>query len=227
MTSTVLLRCAGPMQSWGTRSRFGNRDTEREPSKSGVIGIVAAALGRSRDAVLDDLASLRMCTRIDNPGRVMTDYQTALGVAKADGGSPGTVISHRHYLADASFLVALEGETSLCETVHQALLRPRWPLFLGRKSYVPGVSVAVRQGVQDMDGLLALRSIEWPRRKKGGGLVERLDAIVECKLGEQGDSRLDVPICFRHEAREYSARMVRRITITPAEQLLAIEQEAM
>ena len=46
--STLLLRLAGPMQSWGTDSKFDVRRTQREPSKSGVIGLVAAALGIPR-----------------------------------------------------------------------------------------------------------------------------------------------------------------------------------
>ena len=48
----LLMRLAGPMQSWGTQSRFLHRDTGREPSKSGVIGVLCAALGRPRDAAL-------------------------------------------------------------------------------------------------------------------------------------------------------------------------------
>lgn len=43
--STLLMRLAGPLQSWGTTSRFDQRDTGKEPSKSGVIGLMAAALG--------------------------------------------------------------------------------------------------------------------------------------------------------------------------------------
>ena len=38
--STLLLRLAGPLQSWGTDSKFEVRRTENEPSKSGVIGLV-------------------------------------------------------------------------------------------------------------------------------------------------------------------------------------------
>jgi len=45
--SVLLLRLAGPLQSWGDSSRFATRGTRREPTKSGVIGMVAAALGRS------------------------------------------------------------------------------------------------------------------------------------------------------------------------------------
>ena len=45
---TLLLRFIGPMQSWGTTSRFDQRDTGKEPSKSGVVGLLAAAMGRSQ-----------------------------------------------------------------------------------------------------------------------------------------------------------------------------------
>src|SRR5437016_606458 len=97
--ATLLLRLAGPMQSWGTRSRFDDRDTERFPSKSGVIGLLCAALGRPRAASVDDLAALRMGVRADRPGVLSTDFHTAgggpgaMGVAKASGASPATVVS--------------------------------------------------------------------------------------------------------------------------------------
>ena len=66
--NTLLIRLAGPMQSWGTQSRFFTRDTGHEPSKSGVIGVLCAALGWGREAPLDDLARLRMGVRVDRPG---------------------------------------------------------------------------------------------------------------------------------------------------------------
>ena len=53
---TLLMRLAGPMQSWGTGSRFDERDTQLEPSKSGVVGLLCAALGRDRAEPVDDLA---------------------------------------------------------------------------------------------------------------------------------------------------------------------------
>lgn len=40
---TLLLRFAGPMQSWGVDSNYGVRQTERQPSKSGIVGLLAAA----------------------------------------------------------------------------------------------------------------------------------------------------------------------------------------
>ena len=76
---TLLLRLAGPMQSWGTASKFRERDTEREPSKSGVVGLVAAALGRPRTAPIADLAAFEMGVRVDHEGVLQRDYQTVGG----------------------------------------------------------------------------------------------------------------------------------------------------
>lgn len=109
---TLLLRLAGPMQSWGTHSRFSIRDTGREPSKSGVIGLLCAALGRPREEPVDDLARLLMGVRIDREGRLLRDFQTALDVVKASGArSDHAVLSNRDYLADADFLVGLCGNS--------------------------------------------------------------------------------------------------------------------
>ncbi len=89
-TATLLLRLAGPLQSWGISSRYASRDTGAEPSKSGVIGILAAALGLPRDTDLSrvqltgiagpvDLTRLRMGVRVDNEGVPGYDFQTVGG----------------------------------------------------------------------------------------------------------------------------------------------------
>jgi CRISPR-associated Cas5-like protein len=67
------------MQSWGTTSRFDERDTQLEPSNSGVLGLICAALGRDRAEDVSDLAQLRMGVRLDREGVPMRDYQTAGG----------------------------------------------------------------------------------------------------------------------------------------------------
>ncbi|MFO1322344.1 MAG: type I-E CRISPR-associated protein Cas5/CasD, partial [Burkholderiales bacterium] len=105
---TLLLWLEGPMQSWGTTSRFDERDTQLEPSKSGVLGLLCAALGRDRSEPVDDLAALRMGVRVDREGTVMRDFQTATGVLVAGTGKAvldRTVVSPRFFLADAAFLV--------------------------------------------------------------------------------------------------------------------------
>jgi CRISPR system Cascade subunit CasD len=145
---TLLLRLAGPMQSWGTTSRFDERDTQLEPSKSGVIGLLCAALGRDRAEAVDDLAALRMGVRVDREGVPMRDFQTAKGLLIASGkvDKERTVVSPRHYLADAAFLVGLQGDdAALLQTLRAALLRPVWPLALGRKAFAPGCPVAIAE----------------------------------------------------------------------------------
>ena len=134
------------MQSWGTTSRFDQRDTSKEPSKSGVIGLLAAALGIDREnwADLKRLTELSMGVRHDRSGVPKRDYQTA-GCATADTiiKADGTqakegVVSDRFYLADAAFLVGMESDDrGLLEKCNAALRDPAWPLALGRKSYVP------------------------------------------------------------------------------------------
>ena len=73
----LLMRLAAPMQSWGASSRFTRRETEMMPTKSGVIGMLAAALGIGRDEPLTRFAGLRFGVRIDQPGTIMSDFHTA------------------------------------------------------------------------------------------------------------------------------------------------------
>lgn len=146
---TLLLRLQGPMQSWGTRSRFDYRDTWPYPTKSGVVGVLAAALGRDRNADISDLVALRMGVRVDRPGILKIDYQTAQGVISADLDNRRDVQSWRYFLSDAAFLVGMEGESELLASLHQALKNPRFPLYLGRKSYVPSPPPYLPDGLRE------------------------------------------------------------------------------
>ncbi|MBI2869130.1 MAG: type I-E CRISPR-associated protein Cas5/CasD [Chloroflexi bacterium] len=88
---TLLLRLAGPMQSWGTASRFQLRRTDLYPSKSGVLGLLLCARGIRREdssPPLRNLARLQMGVRVDRQGTVDWDYHTAgakIGIRSADG----------------------------------------------------------------------------------------------------------------------------------------------
>ena len=146
MTWTLRLRLVGPMQSWGTRSRFDRRDTEVAPSKSGVIGLLAAALGRSRDESVTDLAGLRFGVRVDREGVLKSDFHTAQDIILADESQRmETAVTNRAYVADAAFLAAFEGcDRALLDAANEALANPRWPLSLGRRSFPPSVPVAFR-----------------------------------------------------------------------------------
>lgn len=199
---TLLLRLAGPMQSWGTTSRFDERDSQLEPSKSGVLGLVCAALGRDRTEPVDDLARLKMGVRVDREGLLMRDYQTATGVVSAAGkvDMDRTVISPRYYLADAAFLVGLEGDAfGLLERVYAALRTPVWPLALGRKSFPPGEPVWLEGALRD-DGLRDAL-LGWPRiaKSRHEQMDEPLRLILE--HDSTGAVRLDQPVAPYAERR--------------------------
>ena len=171
---TLLLRLEGPMQSWGTTSRFDQLDTGKEPSKSGVIGLLAAALGYDREdwKNVEPLTQLKMGVRHDRPGILKRDYQTAgcaapKEIIRANGTlSDEGVVSERFYLSDACFLVGLEGSDSgLLERAHDALRNPEWPLALGRKSYVPSEPVWLPDGLRKDENLKeALMKYPWITR---------------------------------------------------------------
>ncbi len=210
--ATLLLRLQGPMQSWGTTSRFDERDTQLEPSKSGVLGLVCAALGRDRHAPVDDLAALRMGVRVDREGVPMRDYQTATGVVfaatgKADLGR--TVVSPRHYLADAVFLVGLEGDRALLARIHDALRRPVWPLALGRKAFAPSPPVYLENGLTDLGLEQALRGPALVDTIRPG---EALRGLLEDPA--EGAVRLDQPVA-PFAARRFGPRFVKSVTLVP------------
>lgn len=222
--STLLLRLAGPLQSWGTQSRFIIRDTGLEPSKSGVVGLLCAALGRARAEPVDDLAALAMGVRVDQQGDLAVDYHTAggahrlgeaYGVAKADGGKPATVVSRRYYLAGADFLVGLAGDDEdLLRRLHQALAEPHWQLCLGRKAFVPGVPVWLPDGLCAGQPLLeALIAHPWPRADlplpPPERRPERLRFVLESEEG--AEVRRDQPLGAAFLDRQFA---LRRVTTT-------------
>jgi CRISPR system Cascade subunit CasD len=209
---TMLLRLVGAMQSWGTTSRFDQRDTGKEPSKSGVTGLLAAALGidRANWADLEALTRLSMGVRHDRPGIPKRDYQTAQQIISADRSKVHrTAVTTRDYLADAVFLVGLEGaDRSLVEQIHAAVRDPVWPLALGRKSYVPSRPIWIENGLQDAP----LRDVltRWPwigAQRKWEEPPERLLVSFESTDGS-GVLKMDQPLSSFAE-RRFGSRFVR------------------
>lgn len=221
MNSVLLMACGGPMQSWGTRSRFEIRDTEREPSKSGIIGLIASALGRDRKDSITDLASLRMGVRVDREGILKKDFQTVQHVAVASGGTPSNQISTRYYLSDAVFLVGLEGHHTLIVDIHHAMKNPKRPLFLGRKSFVPGIPIYLSDGLiteASLDKALQEYPPLVPSLNQKGfpskTVVETLRVIIESSE-KTNDVRKDQPVSFDMANRCFHDRYVRAYEVTP------------
>lgn len=208
---TLLLRFIGPMQSWGTTSRFDQRDTGKEPSKSGVVGLLAAAMGIDRENWddLEPLTQLSMGVRHDRPGVLKRDYQTAQHIISADRSKiHDTAVTTRDYLADAAFLVGLVGEDrTFLERIHAALRDPVWPLALGRKSYVPSESIWMENAVQDVPLREALARCPWiATLRKWEELPEKLLVSFESEDGS-GVLKMDQPLSSFAE-RRFGARFV-------------------
>ncbi|MBT2384068.1 type I-E CRISPR-associated protein Cas5/CasD [Streptomyces sp. ISL-11] len=215
--SVLLLRLAGPLQSWGSAARFARRSTENAPTKSGVIGLLAAALGRGREADLSDLAVLRFGVRIDQPGSRLRDFQTA---HHADSGK-AMPLSERFYLADAVFVAGVEGHVRLLQELYEALLEPRFLPYLGRRSCPPSQPITMGPP-QEASLEDALRDAEWQaseyarRRTRRAGDVdaaaaaEALDLLIDCPPQEVPDFSLrDAPLTFDPRHRQYALRGVR------------------
>lgn len=235
-TNTLFLRLEGPLQAWGDTSKFVIRRTMEAATKSGVLGLICCAMGLSRAAARERLAELNtlaMGVRIDRPGTRWWDYHTVgagIGMTTASGGiktgAQGTLITRREYLADASFLVALQGEADLIRRVAEALSAPVWPVFLGRKSCAPSAPVLMvpREGEgwrnPSSHAFLAeaLASPPCSPRCEGDPVPREVGTIIEWRGGgdedvapEEAEVWYDSPVSFEPPVHE--PRLVMRGTV--------------
>jgi len=230
--SGLVLRLAGPLQSWGEHSAFAaERDTAGFPTRSGLIGLFAAARGLERGAELTWFDLLRITVRVDTPGLLLTDFHTVGGglpsartVPTADGKhrsgeNTGTIVTRRRYLADAVFTVAVTGPEDRTAAIGEALLRPVWQPYLGRRSCPPDQPLLLRRHCDDPEGDLRT-VVPLPRRlrfdRRDDGLVE-VDLLTET-VPADGRSAVtelaDVPVSFDRYDRRYARRSVYRQAIT-------------
>lgn len=203
--SVLLLRLSGPLQAWGSAARFVRRTTENAPTKSGVLGMLAAAEGRAREADLSDLAALRFGVRIDQPGTRVRDFQTAHHF-DTDKSMP---LSERFYLADAVFVAGVEGEADVVRRLYSAVREPVYLPYLGRRSCPPAAPVDL--GVRDdADLATALEQAPWQaspwyreRHREG----TELTLLLESLPGEAPEQTLrDAPLSFDPRHRRYGLR---------------------
>jgi CRISPR system Cascade subunit CasD len=212
--SVLLLQLAGPLQSWGVSGRFAWRTTAPAPTKSGVVGLLAGALGRERDADLSDLAALRFGVRADQPGTRVRDFQTAHHAVTGQA----MPLSERFYLADAVFVAAVEGDDELVDRLHTAVREPHFLPYLGRRSCPPARPVEL--GVRGEDLTTALESEPWrasPWYGKRAGHSVDLDVFLETEPGERdAELQRDQPVSFDPRHRRYELRALRTITVNVA-----------
>ncbi len=172
-----------PLQSWGFESRFERRHTAMFPTKSGVLGLVLAAMGVPKGSTLEGetLAALSppgegmTCAFVPRgnphhtgrplPVRRLTDYHTIQNYRRADNSKPhseDTVQSWRDYLMDARFGVLLPGKAEAVAVAARCLLNPVWGVWLGRKSCPPAAPLLARAPELEIAaGVYSIRNRAW------------------------------------------------------------------
>lgn len=233
----LVLRLAAPLQSWGGQTDFNRRETLAEPTRSGMIGLLAAAQGRRRGDPIEDLLELRLGVRIDQPGSLLRDYHTVSdfrgvpmltaqlsgkGTQKRTQPAKYTAVTQRYYLQDAAFVAAVEGPPALLHGLVGAVRQPIFPLALGRRSCVPTQPLLLTEEAF-ADGLWrgpldrVLERIPWQAseparqqmRQRGRTPTHMRLAITVDDLDGQ-ELRTDVPTTFAPKERSYTTRRVRR-----------------
>jgi len=164
MQQFLMLQLYGIMSSWGEIAVGVMRPSANHPSRSALLGLLAAAIGINRD---DDerqrilRQSVRFAVRLDSSPLMMRDYHTVQSVAASNlkgwnvvtrkqelesvaNSKRGTIVSTREYFSDGVYTIAVwltpESQYSL-DTLKHALLRPYYTLYFGRKSCVPALPV--------------------------------------------------------------------------------------
>lgn len=211
---TILLKIAGPLQSWGTSSRFETRSTDRYPSKSAVAGILAASFGYSRDDTrIEQFNELDFAVRVDQPGELLSDYHVAQRF-KPNGGIEQVYVTNRYYLQDAVFVVALGSrDDQWIEEIEYALRHPYFQPFLGRRSNP--LSADFLMGTKDKDVIACLEELEWQasdwfKRRNRGKIILSVYADAHL-LGDSPRQMVrDRVVSFSQRERVHGYRAVGR-----------------
>ncbi len=209
--ATLLLRLAAPLQSWGVDSKFETRKTNREPTKSGVIGLFAAALGLKRDdkKALEELAKLKFGIRVEKEGRLLVDFHTAI----TEKGT--SYITYRHYLQDAVFLAGVESEDEeLINKLAEAVTHPDYPLFLGRRSCPPTLPLclgikekSLAEALEQEEDLLDYGKYGTKSHFKRDG---KRRILIDASPQDQAIGlQQDVPLSYSPMHRQYGYRSVK------------------
>ena len=231
---TILLKFSGPLQSYGTSSHFQTRYTDYYPSKSAVLGLLAACLGYRRDEEekLRELSTLKFAVRIDQQGGLLKDYHTAI-TDKEIVEIPQTYVTNRYYLEDALFVVALSGMDELIDTLIKAIKPPYFQPFMGRRSLPVPVDFFLGESAEDI--LDSLRNLPWQaapwykKKKRKQGIGEKIslevyadEEILKDEKISRSKLRRDIPISFSQKGRQFAFRQEACISV---EVLSGIEKD--
>ncbi len=156
---TLTIKLTAPLQSYGNEATFDRRTSYHCPSKSAVLGMVAAGLGYRRDdSRITELNRLSFAVRIDQPGARMTDFQIV--EYQKSKTKNARKLTYRDYLQDAVFVVALGGDPVEIDRIYDALRHPKFQLYLGRRANPPAGPLMM-QRFEDQTPVDVLRNLDW------------------------------------------------------------------
>lgn len=221
---TLLLKFAGPLQSWGTDSKFETRYTDFYPSKSAVIGIIAASFGyrRDEDEKIKKLNDLDFAVRVDQRGNLLRDYQIATAY-KPDGRFERNYVTNRYYLEDAVFVVAIGGEDDFIDKIEQSLKNPYFQTFFGKRSNPinPDFILDKRnQGVVESLENISWQAGNWYKKEYKNKSRVELEFYIDGDLVEESVSkfRKDRVESFSQKHRQFGYRGEKRYLVTLSEE---------
>lgn len=225
-----------PLQSWGFASRFQRRTTALHPTRSGLLGMMCAALGldkggeeekaflaRMEEVKITVIAIRRQPEGCSEPVEVrrLEDYhvtgggyddksQTQSIPRKASGGPcDNPTLSYRQYLCDAKFGVVLAGPRRTLTEVAAGMRNPRWGVWLGRKSCIPAAPVLFGDLVSSADDAVAALEKATGRALTNAARIEEAESFAEGT-----DTLPDAPVNFAK--REFKPRRIRQVPETVA-----------
>ncbi|WP_125573782.1 type I-E CRISPR-associated protein Cas5/CasD [Levilactobacillus huananensis] len=208
----LTIKLTAPLQSYGNEASFTRRTTNDYPTKSAVIGMIAAALGyRRNDERILALNDLSFAVRIDQIGRKLTDFQTV------EWKKETRKITYRDYIQDAVFVVALgSDDAQMIENINVALHHPRFQLFLGRRANVPA-GLLITQVFSDVTPVAVLRRFPWQANKRyqRRSKSHRLEIVADASLLSDKPSAMvkDRVVSFDQRDRRYGFRAIARTTV--------------
>lgn len=215
---TILLKLAGPLQSWGISSHFEYRRTDNYPSKSAIIGMILAAMGIRRgvdENLIIELNKFDFAVRIDQEGDILEDYHIVQNRLK----EASFYVTKRYYLEDAVFLAALGSENgAVIAEIEHALKYPHFQPFMGRRSCPVPVDFFLgvfEEGVIEILQTYPWQAASWFKKKQRHDPKYHTFVYADSHLLQQAarKRRKDKAVSFSQKNRQFQYRFESEVSV--------------
>lgn len=195
---TLILKTEG-LSAYGLQTFDIHRRANHFPTRSAIVGVLAAALGITRnehEALYQLSEQITTAVQVNQAGEKMIDYHTVQNFRSPDGKiQKGTKPTYREYWCDSEHTFAISAEPSLISQLESAVKAPKFTLFQGRKS-CPLTRPLFDRVLDECNPAIALKKLA----NKG-----QIFSDVE---GENQVARIQVRDKITPVPRKYAMRMV-------------------